>query len=275
MDEIQTESTQVISGPTNIYEAICAVRRAVPYVKKKQPERGSAIKYSYAEIEGMLNALHSAMGDAGIVVMPVGKEILADEVYKSKSGGNMRRILLKGSFDFIHGPTSTKHVVVAIGEGTDSGDKATPKAETAAFKVALRQAFMIETGNHDPDNTISDEIDTTAGPEVLADLVSKMSLTTTHAELQSVWDIRCGSEFSQAQAHELQDHHDKASERLNGELLYTQAYAAIIKMDDHAKLTAAIDGIKSSTKYSDPKKVVLITAIETRLDELEATTPNV
>ena len=46
-------------------------------------------------------------------------------------------------------------MVKVLGDGADTGDKASYKAMTGAMKYALRQTFVIETGD-DPDDTPSD-----------------------------------------------------------------------------------------------------------------------
>ena len=55
-------------------------------------------------------------------------------------------------FRFIHAPSQTHIDVEVRGEGNDSLDKASYKAATGALKYAIRQAFLIETGD-DPDDS--------------------------------------------------------------------------------------------------------------------------
>ena len=66
------------------------------------------------------------------------------------------RCLLSASFTLTHTTSDTSIRVAAIGEGMDSGDKGFPKAQTNALKYALRQSFLIETGD-DPDKYASTE----------------------------------------------------------------------------------------------------------------------
>lgn len=68
------------------------------------------------------------------------------------------RTVNKYSFVIAHVDGETMNVT-AIGEGIDSGDKASYKAATGALKYALRQSFIIETGD-DPDKTSSEELQT-------------------------------------------------------------------------------------------------------------------
>jgi hypothetical protein len=57
-------------------------------------------------------------------------------------------------FDFVSASDGSKHTVSTFGEAMDSGDKATNKAMSAAYKYAAFQAFAIPTeGDNDPDNS--------------------------------------------------------------------------------------------------------------------------
>jgi hypothetical protein len=55
-------------------------------------------------------------------------------------------------FDFVSADDGSMHEVVTFGEAMDSGDKATNKAMSAAYKYACMQAFCIPTeGDNDAD----------------------------------------------------------------------------------------------------------------------------
>ena len=56
-------------------------------------------------------------------------------------------------FDFVSAHDGSKHTVKMYGEAMDSGDKATNKAMSAAYKYAMFQAFCIPTeGDNDADS---------------------------------------------------------------------------------------------------------------------------
>jgi hypothetical protein len=66
----------------------------------------------------------------------------------AKGGTQITNTLIKGTTRFTHAPSRTYIVVKAYGEGSDAGDKSTKKAATGLYKYALRQTFMIETGDN-------------------------------------------------------------------------------------------------------------------------------
>lgn len=137
----------------DINTAIAAVYREVGYVQKK---RSAGLNYSYAGEAALIEAIRPAMVENGIFAAVTRIDGLEHESFVSKSGTAMNRVMLVATVRFTHGPTATSIDVQAVGEGTDSGDKAAFKASTGAYKYALRQTFCIETGD-DPDSTSSAE----------------------------------------------------------------------------------------------------------------------
>ncbi|MFP5340897.1 MAG: ERF family protein, partial [Gammaproteobacteria bacterium] len=68
-----------------------------------------------------------------------------------RSGSRLRCVDLEVAFTF-YGPAGDSVTAVAWGEGTDTMDKATNKAMSAAYKYAAFQAFAIPTeGDNDAD----------------------------------------------------------------------------------------------------------------------------
>lgn len=136
----------------NLVKAKLAVMRTVGYVQKhgKMTAGGS---YTYAKEGDFIFAIRPAMLDAGLTFAPVGCETVTTESFDRANGGKSFRVVVKRTFRLSH--ESGEHEdIVTLGEGIDVGDKACNKAMTAAKKYALREAFLIETGD-DPDDTPS------------------------------------------------------------------------------------------------------------------------
>lgn len=132
----------------NIEQALAAIYGAVGYVQK---ERKQGLNYSFASESALIEALRPAMVAAGVTVRVVGLSDVAHEaITVGKSESVMQRTTLVATVRFAHAPSATHVDVVAAGEGMDSGDKSSNKAMTCALKYALRQTFLIETGD-DPD----------------------------------------------------------------------------------------------------------------------------
>jgi len=103
----------------------------------------------------------------------------------SAKGGVLFYVTIEAEFDFVAACDGSKHVVKTFGEAMDSGDKATNKAMSAAYKYALMQAFAIPTeGDNDADAT-THEVAKRAIPEsFVADFLLAISEAETLEVLQ-------------------------------------------------------------------------------------------
>src|SRR5574340_122354 len=93
------------------------------------------------------------MAKHGLCILPRCTERIVTERQTAK-GGVLFYVVVRCEFDFIAASDGSRHVVVTYGEAMDSGDKATNKAMSAAYKYAAFQAFAIPTeGDNDADAT--------------------------------------------------------------------------------------------------------------------------
>jgi len=138
----------------NIHEAILEVMGKVGYVQK---QRGKNLNYSYAGEAALIAALRPEMIECGIYshVTDISYERSS---YQTSKGTTMNTTVVRGSMRFTHAASDTSVDSFAIGEGADVGDKSASKAMTGFLKYALRQTFLIETGD-DPDKYPSEEME--------------------------------------------------------------------------------------------------------------------
>src|SRR3990167_199841 len=137
----------------NIHEAIHAVMQEVGYVKK---ERAANLNYSFAGEAALIAALRPSMVEHGIYMHVLEIKDVQREQYTTARGTAMVNTVISAIVRFIHAPSGTSIDVAATGEGSDAGDKSANKAMTGLFKYAIRQTYMIETGD-DPDKQASEE----------------------------------------------------------------------------------------------------------------------
>ena len=124
-----------------IYKAICNVMNDVSAVEKNRVNKTQGFKFR--GIDDVMNALHPLMAKHHIFVVP---EILNQdrEERKTLKGGLLIYSICKIRYTFFAEDGSSVAATV-IGEGMDSGDKATNKAMAIAFKYACFQVFCIPT----------------------------------------------------------------------------------------------------------------------------------
>lgn len=131
-----------------IHAAMIAVMRDCPSIGKDSINKGQGFKFR--GIDAVYGALHSIMAKHGIYTT---SEVVnsTSELRQTKGGTDLiyRIYTIRYTFHAIDGSTVTTEVV---GEGMDSGDKASNKALAIAHKYALLQAFMVPTEDMpDPD----------------------------------------------------------------------------------------------------------------------------
>lgn len=152
----------LMSNNMLLAKKIVAVMDEVGQIEKDRTikDRNGKDMYDYLSEEQTTGALQRAFIKVGLVVMP--HEVLEHEAFYVESEKfdkvtktpityvKMRYKIIdpdSGAFDFVE----------AIGYGNDTGDKASNKALTNAFKYVQRQTFAISTGaEEEADHTSSD-----------------------------------------------------------------------------------------------------------------------
>jgi len=132
----------------NIFESIQAVMGEIGAVGKtsKNAQQG----FMYRGIDAVMNALQPALIKHGVFVVPEILEQIREERVNAK-GTTLIYSICKIKYNFYAQDGSSVSATV-IGEGMDTGDKATNKAMSIAFKYACFQVFCIPTEEMvDPD----------------------------------------------------------------------------------------------------------------------------
>lgn len=132
----------------DIYSAIIGVMADVGAIGKNK--RNAQQGFAYRGVDDVMNALQPAMVEHQIFVVPTILEQRREE-RKTAKGGLLIYSVCTIKYTFYAADGSSVECTV-IGEGMDSGDKATNKAMSVAFKYACFQVFCIPTEEmRDPD----------------------------------------------------------------------------------------------------------------------------
>ena len=112
-------------------------------------------KYRYRGVEAAMNEMSPILVNHGITVTPRYSDLTITERAKGE-GKAIRFVTVKGAFTFSaeDGSSVTSE---AYGEAMDSGDKATIKAQSVAFRTALFQQFIVPTMSMDTELDGEDE----------------------------------------------------------------------------------------------------------------------
>ncbi len=129
-----------------VHQKILNIMSDVKYMQKDGKVQSQKMSYNYLSAEKIIENVRVEIIKQKLIIYPC--LCLTDN-----TDGNQKditityRILAVEDGSFID--------VQVTGGGHDSMDKKSYKAMTGAFKYALRQTFMIETGKDDPDKTPS------------------------------------------------------------------------------------------------------------------------
>lgn len=132
----------------NIYTLISKVMHDVGAVKKA--ERNNHQNFNFRGIDSVINAVSPAFRQHGVFAYPV----LISHEYDTVTVGQNRtqmghaRVIVKFVFC---APDGSSIETTVPAESMDSGDKATAKAMSVAYRTALLQTLCLPTDDVDPD----------------------------------------------------------------------------------------------------------------------------
>jgi len=135
----------------SITAKLAEVMGEVGYVQKDA--RNDFHKYRYASAEAVLKKVNQALSTRGIAVS---SSAVLERYEAGASRDDASRAIVRLALTFHDGDESL--TVEGIGEGSDKGDKSTMKANTAALKYAMANAFLISWGD-DPEADAQTDIE--------------------------------------------------------------------------------------------------------------------
>jgi hypothetical protein len=135
-----------------VYESISKVMSAISKAGIAKQRTNEAQRYQFRGIDDVYNAMAPILAEHKLCILPrVTDRQVVERV--NKSGTALFYVTVSMEFALVSGEDGSSHVISTIGEAMDSGDKATNKAMSAAYKYALMQAFCIPTeGDNDSEN---------------------------------------------------------------------------------------------------------------------------
>jgi hypothetical protein len=134
-----------------VYESINRVQAGLAAVGIGKDRKNQAQGYNFRGIDDVYNALSPLLAKHGLCILPRIVSRSCEERVNGK-GTALFYVTVEAEFDLVSSEDASKHTIRTFGEAMDSGDKATNKAMSAAYKYACMQAFAIPTeGDNDAD----------------------------------------------------------------------------------------------------------------------------
>jgi hypothetical protein len=125
-----------------VYKAISAVSAALAGQGISKDRKNASQGYNFRGIDDVLQTLAGLLPTHGLVIVPRVIACNRDREVNTK-GTVLFYVTADVEFDLIAVADGSKHVARFYGEAMDSGDKATNKAMSAAYKYMALQTFCI------------------------------------------------------------------------------------------------------------------------------------
>lgn len=164
----------------NIYESISKCMEEIGAVSKDAVNKQQGFKYR--GIDAVMNAINPALVKNHVFIVP---EVLEQQRHErtTKNGSVLIYSICRIKYTFFAEDGSCIEAVT-VGEGMDSGDKATNKAMAIAFKYACFQVFCIPTEEmKDPDEETPEPVTPQFVPASAEQMHKMGEFVSTYAEM--------------------------------------------------------------------------------------------
>lgn len=166
-----------------VYEKIAAVTAELSKIGISKDSKNQSQGYAFRGIDAVYGALSPLLSKHGLCILPrvTDRQVIERQ---NRQGTALFYVTLTVEFDFVAAEDGSKHTVITVGEAMDSGDKASNKAMSAAYKYAAFQAFCIPTeGDNDADSQTHEVAAAIIDPIVEA----AVQMSANIQELNTVW----------------------------------------------------------------------------------------
>lgn len=147
-------------------------------------DRNQAQGFNFRGIDAVMNAVGPALRKAGGFIVPSVVE-KTSEVQPSRNGGSLQVVRLTVAYTVV-GSEGDPITGTVAAEAFDSGDKATAKAMSVAYRTFLLQVLCLPTDEPDPDAS-SYELGKVGQDELYA-IWKQVTAAKSVDELKKIWD---------------------------------------------------------------------------------------
>lgn len=133
-----------------VYAAISRVMAQVAKVGIGKTRENTQQHFMFRGVDDVYNTLSPILAENKLIILPRATERIVVE-RDTKSGGKSQYVTVKVDYDFISAEDGSIHTACGYGEASDSGDKATGKAMSMAYKTVCFEAFCIPIEGNDAD----------------------------------------------------------------------------------------------------------------------------
>ncbi len=159
-----------------VYHAINAVQHSLSKIGIAKDSKNTVQNFNFRGIDAVYNALSPLLAEHRLCILPRMISRLCEERVNAK-GTALFYVTVEAEFDLVSAEDGSKHTIKTFGEAMDSGDKATNKAMSAAYKYACFQAFAIPTEGDNDADAQTHEVKSKVQPKPVAKPVTKTEVS--------------------------------------------------------------------------------------------------
>ena len=189
-----SEQDSVSKARAEALGRIAKVIAELPAIGKDR--KNEAQRYTFRGIDDIMAALKPLLGKHGIIIVPNVLERLVD-TRALRNGGSLYFTYLRVRYD-IYVPEGLAFSAEVWGEGSDSGDKSTNKAMTAAYKYLVNQVFCIADASTEDGDAQSPEVGDAPKPKPKS--ASKKKPVKPPMDPEKASDLHRAENLAQARA---------------------------------------------------------------------------
>jgi hypothetical protein len=196
-----------------VYKSIAAVAGELASRGISKDSRNAAQGFNFRGIDAVYNALAPLLAKHNLCILPRCIDRTCVERTNAK-GTALFYVTVRAEFDLVSAIDASKHTVATFGESMDSGDKATNKAMSAAYKYAAFQAFCIpteETAVDADSETHSVQTQQMDLMPMLAAMDAAVLLSDLKATFATAWKASQGNAFIKSHYEKLKKNFDEGS----------------------------------------------------------------
>lgn len=137
------------SGGAHVYRAMVAVKKRIATLGLSKDRNAPAVMggFAFRGIDDVYNLLCSIEADENLLVFP---SVLSERTeYQDNKGKLQTHVHLTMQLKFVSALDGSSETASALGEGIDSGDKASGKAQSNAMKMAHLEVYKVPTEGMD------------------------------------------------------------------------------------------------------------------------------
>ena len=237
------KSRKPTNGAPLVFSAIAAVMSDVSKEGIGKDRRNDTQGYKFRGIDDVYNALAPVLAKHDLCIVP---SVLSREVVERKNhkGNALFYVTCQVEFTLICANDGSSIKAVTYGEAMDSGDKATNKAMSAAYKYMAMQTFCIPTeGDNDADQTTHEVVHEPRRTNIVTNPSTGKKIDTESANQQrknGAWERFTDSVQGYVEARDI----DGLKQWFNSDEMATYVAGWVFKDQANEHFEAAVEHIE-------------------------------